>query len=176
MAAPSKGFPGPMAGEPFPFSIEKTIMAMSDIEWGLPDPHRQAEFYADVPTKRLLAFIIDTILISLITLLLIPLTAFTAIFFLGFLFLVVGLIYRTVSLSNRSATPGMRLMSIEFRDIRGERLSLGLAFMHTVFLMISMSLVFPQVISIILMLTTARAQGLSDLILGTAVINRSASH
>lgn len=151
-------------------------MSMSDTQWGLPDPSRHSEFYADVVTKRFMAFIIDSILILVITLVLIPLTAFTALFFLGFLGLIVSLIYRIVSLANRSATPGMRLMSIEFRDNQGERMTLGLAAIHTIFFTISMSMVFPQIISIILMLTSSRRQGLSDMILGTAVINRSATH
>jgi hypothetical protein len=37
-----------------------------------------------------------------------------------------------------------------------------------------MAFVVPQIISVILMLTGARAQGLSDLVLGTAAINRRA--
>jgi len=151
-------------------------MFMSDTPWGLPDPGRHSEFYADVVTKRLLAFIIDSILIMVITIALIPLTAFTALFFFGFLGLIVSLIYRIVSLSNRSATPGMRLMSIEFRDNHGEHMTLGLATVHTIFFTVSMSMVIPQIVSIILMLTSSRGQGLSDMILGTAVINRSASH
>lgn len=151
-------------------------MTTTDANWGLPDPTRHAEFYADVVTKRLLAFVIDSIIIIVITIALIPLTAFTALFFFGFLGLIVSLIYRIVSLANKSATPGMRLMSIEFRDNRGERLTLGLAAIHTVFFTISMSMVFPQVISVILMLTSSRRQGLSDMILGTAVINRAAAH
>ena len=151
-------------------------MATSDAHWGLPDPSRHSEFYADVVTKRLVAFIIDSILIMVITIILVPLTAFSALFFFGFLGLVVSLIYRIVSLANRSPTPGMRLMSIEFRDNQGERMTLGLAAVHTIFFTVSMSMVFPQIVSIILMLTSSRGQGLSDMILGTAVINRTAAH
>lgn len=149
---------------------------MSDAHWGLPDPATQSEFYADVPTKRFFAFLIDSVLIMLITAVIVVFTAFTALFILGFVALMVGFIYRTVSLANKSATPGMRLMSIEFRDIYGERMSLGSALAHTVLFSISISMVFPQVISVILMLTTARGQGLSDLVLGTAAINRAAVH
>ena len=151
-------------------------MTTYDAEWGLPDPRTHAEFYADVPTKRFLAFLIDTVVVFLITLIIVPLTAFTALFFLGFIWLSVSLIYRTVTLASRSATPGMRLMSIEFRDSRGERMTLGLALVHTIFFMMSMSFVVPQVISIILMLTSSRGQSLSDMVLGTAAINRAARH
>lgn len=147
---------------------------MTDTYQGLPSPEMHAEFYADIPSKRLAAFVIDSILIILITIALIPLTAFTALFYLGFLGLVVSLIYRIVSLANRSATPGMRLMAIEFRNHRGERLNLATATVHTLLFTVSMSMVLPQLISVILILTTGRAQGLYDLFLGTAVINRAA--
>jgi len=141
---------------------------------GLPDPDLHAEFYADVPIKRLLAFIVDAVLIVVITLLLIPLTAFTALFFLGFLGMIVSFAYRTLTLASRSATPGMRLMAIEFRNHRGDRFDLGTAFWHTMLFTVSMSMVLPQVVSIILMLTSERRQGLSDMFLGTAAINRAA--
>ena len=150
------------------------MIATSD-NWHLPDPVTHAEFYADVPAKRLGAFIIDSILIILITLILIPLTAFTALFFIGFLTFLVGIIYRTLTLATRSATPGMRLLSIEFRNHHGERLGLGTAFIHTMMFSICMSMVLPQIISIVLMLTTGRAQGLTDFFLGTVVINKTAA-
>ena len=143
---------------------------------GLPDPDLHAEFYADVPLKRFLAFIVDAVLIVLITVVLIPLTAFTALFYLGFLGLMVSFIYRSWSLASRSATPGMRLMAIEFRTHDGDRFDLGTALIHTLFFSISMSMVVPQVISIILMLVSGRRQGLTDHFLGTTAINRAALH
>ena len=150
-------------------------MTMSDASWGLPDPNRHSEFYADVLTKRVFAFLIDSVVILVITLLLIPLTAFTAIFFLGFLAFVVSVIYRTVSLANRSATPGMRLMAIEFRTHTGDRFDLKTAFIYTILFSISMSMVLPQIVSVILMLTGQRRQSLVDHLMGTAAINRSAA-
>lgn len=138
----------------------------------LPDPHFQAEFYADVPMKRLVAWIFDTVVITLLCLLILPFTAFTALFFFPLFFLVVGSAYRIVTLANRSATWGMRLMSIEMRSLQAERFGLGTALVHTVLYSLSMAFVVPQVISIVLMLTTPRAQGLSDLFLGTVALNR----
>ncbi len=149
-------------------------MATADTNRGFPDPISHREFYEDVTTKRLVAFLIDSFLILLITTALIPLTAFVALVFFGFFGLIVNLIYRTVSLANRSATPGMRLMGIEFRTHQGAHMSLGLALTHTILFTLSFSMVLPQVISIILMLTTPRGQSLNDLLLGTAVINKSA--
>jgi uncharacterized RDD family membrane protein YckC len=86
----------------------------------------------------------------------------------------VSLAYRTLTIAAASATPGMRLMAIEFRNLRGERFDLTTAFIHTVLFTLSISFGLPQVISVILMLVTGRKQGLTDHFLGTAVINRTA--
>lgn len=141
---------------------------------GLPDPVYDAAFYADIPAKRLFAFLVDTVLIGLLTLLIVPFTAFTAVFYLPFLWLLVSLGYRIVTLAGGSATPGMRLAAIEMRTHRGERFDLATAAAHTVIYSVAFSMVLPQVISVILMLTTARRQGLPDLALGTVALNRAA--
>ena len=142
-------------------------------DWGLPDPIRSADLYADVPLKRLGAWLVDSVLIAGLCLLAIPFTAFTAIFFLPALWLLVGLAYRILTLARRSATPGMRLMAIELRTHRGERFGLADAAVHTALYTLCMSLVFPQVLSIVAMLVTARGQSLPDLALGTAALNRT---
>lgn len=143
--------------------------------WGLPDPDSQAEFYADIPTKRAIAWLLDTVAITLITALVVLFTVGIGLFFIGFMFLVVGITYRVVTIATRSATPGMRLVAIELRSHRGERLGFGPAVLHTLGYTLSMSFVFPQLISIVLMLTGARAQGLTDMVMGTAAINRNAA-
>lgn len=140
----------------------------------LPDPQLQPEFYADVPTKRLLAFVVDTILIVGLCLLVVPFTAFTGIFFFPFLMLVVGFAYRVITLANGSATWGMRLMAIEFRTAQGHRFDLTTAVLHTLGFTVSMGIFVAQAASIILMLTNERGQGLSDMVLGTVALNRSA--
>lgn len=140
----------------------------------LPDPDRHAEFYADVPMKRALAWVIDTVLIAVITLFIVPFTAFTALFFLPMLFLTVSFVYRSLSLASRSATPGMRLLAIEFLDHRGQRFDLTTAVLHTLGYTVSISMVLPQIVSALLMLTGARGQGLTDHALGTVAINRAA--
>lgn len=141
---------------------------------GLPDPDLQPGFYAGVPTKRLIAWGVDTLLTGLLTVVLIPFTAFTAVFYLPALYLVVNFAYSTVTIARRSATPGMRLMAIELRDARGRPFDLGLALAHTLGFALSMGFVLPQIVSVVLMLTGARAQGLTDMVLGTAAINRPA--
>ena len=142
----------------------------------LPDPDHQAEFYADVPVKRALAWIFDTILIAILTALVVPFTLFTALFFLPVLYLAISFVYRVVALARKSATPGMRLMAIEFRDRTGARFDLGTAFLHTLGYTLTVSTLLPQILSAVLMLTTARGQGLTDMVLGTVAINRPARH
>ncbi|WP_127900568.1 RDD family protein [Solirhodobacter olei] len=138
----------------------------------LPDPEFQAEFYRDVPMKRAFAWVVDTILIVLLTAIVVPFTAFIALFFLPALFLVLNFLYRWVTISTRSATWGMRLAAIEFRRLDGAPFDPMTAFLHTLGYTISCAMVLPQLASIGAMLVTARGQGLSDLILGTVAINR----
>lgn len=141
---------------------------------GLPDPFARPEFYEGVPLKRLLAWVVDIVLIFVLCLLVLPFTAFTGIFFFPALMLVTGFFYRWATLANGSATWGMRLMAIQIREADGLRLTGGTAFLHTLGYTVSLSVPPLQLISILLMLFTDRRQGLTDHLLGTAAINRPA--
>ncbi|MFP4273509.1 MAG: RDD family protein [Paracoccaceae bacterium] len=147
---------------------------MSNTHAHHPDPHYQPEFYADIPAKRLMAWVVDMILVLLLSVLALPFTAFIGVFFFPFLVFAVGFAYRTVTLARGSATWGMRLMSMEIRDVTGHRLDLQTAALHTLGFTVSFA-VFPlQIVSIVLMLTTAYRQGLTDHLLGTVALNRRA--
>ena len=140
----------------------------------LPDPRTQPGFYTSIPMKRLLAFVFDVLFIFALTFLVSVLT-----FGLGFLvfagiYAIISLIYRIATLSNRSATWGMRLMAMEMRTAQGARFDLGTAALHTLGTAASFAVAPLQLISVILMLTTARAQGLTDHVLGTVALNRAA--
>lgn len=150
------------------------MSTMDTALWGLPDPHTQAEFYADVPMKRAIAWVIDSVIILAIGFLVTLLMVGIPLFFFGFLLLALGFAYRTVTLANRSATLGMRMAAIELRNARGERFDLPTAALHTLGYQLSMAFVLVQLGSIVLMLTTPRAQGLTDHVLGTAAINVAA--
>lgn len=138
----------------------------------LPDPEREPAFYADVPAKRLVAWVVDAVVILGLTLLTLPFTFFAGLFFLPLLWLMLSFAYRAVTLSRRSATWGMRFMGIELRDMRGQRLGVGDAVAHTAIYTVAMAFVLPQLVSIVMMLITPRAQGLPDIALGTAALNR----
>ena len=138
----------------------------------LPDPDLLPEFYALVPLKRLMAWVVDGVLIFLLTGLVLVFTALLTVWILPLLYVAVNVAYRTVTLARWSATPGMALMAVELRDARGARLDPVLALLHTLVYMAASALVLPQIASVALMLITPRKQGLGDLLLGTAMLNR----
>jgi len=140
----------------------------------LPDPERQPDFYKDVPLKRLLAWFIDAVITGLACIIILPFTAFTGIFFFPLLFLIVGFAYRTVTIANSSATWGMRVLAIELRKADGEQMDAASAFAHTTGYTLSWFVPVFQLMSIIMMASTARGQGLSDHVLGSVMINRRA--
>lgn len=140
----------------------------------LPDPQTQPDFYRDVPIKRLLAWIIDSLITLALCIVILPLTAFTGIFFFPLLFLSLGFAYRVITLANGSATLGMRLFAIEVRRADGSALDAGTAFAHTLGYTLSWMVPVFQLISVVMMATTERGQGLSDHVMGTAMVNRRA--
>jgi uncharacterized RDD family membrane protein YckC len=147
---------------------------MTDYARHIPDPDSQPEFYANVPAKRLIAFVVDTLIILAICVVILPFTAFTGIFFFPVLTLVIGFAYRVITITRGSATWGMVLTAVEFRTVLGQRFDLQMAFMHTLVFTIAVAFPLLQVISVVLMLTTARGQGLHDHLLGTVAVNRRA--
>ena len=140
----------------------------------LADPVSQPQFYRDVASKRLMAWVIDTVLIALICVLILPFTAFLAVFVFFGLMAVVGFVYRVITIATGSATWGMRLMAIELRDASGARFDLGQAFLHTLGYTVSWAVAPLQLVSIVLMATSARGQGLTDMVMGSAMLNRRA--
>ncbi len=140
----------------------------------LPHPDHQPEFYDSVAMKRLFAWVLDTIVIVLLSVIVVMLTAFVGVFIWPLLYLVIGFIYRVATLASGSATWGMRFVGVEIRDAHGARLDTGLALAHTAGYTFSMTLPVIQAISAIMMLTSARAQGLTDAMLGTVALNKRA--
>ncbi|MCC5975700.1 MAG: RDD family protein [Rubellimicrobium sp.] len=141
---------------------------------GLPDPVGEAHFYRGVTFKRLLAWLIDLVPVAAGVVVLIPLTLFVALIFLPVSWLAVGLLYRWYTVSRHSATFGMQIMAIELRAPDGRRLGNDTAFLHALGYTVSTMLAPLQLVSIILMLALQRGQGLTDVVLGTAMINRPA--
>ncbi len=145
---------------------------------GLPDPDRDAQFYVRVQSRRLAAWVFDVIAILAIG---VPMALVFGLATLGFGFalfpiilLGVGFFYRTATLAAGSATWGMRLMGIELRRADGARLDAVTALLHTGIYTVCFGVLLLQLASIVGMLVTRYGQGLPDLILRTAMINRPA--
>lgn len=137
-----------------------------------PDPLTQPEFYSGVAFKRGVAWLFDTILIAGITLLLAVVTLGLGLFFLVPLFFIVSFLYRVITLTGRSATPGMRLMNVMLLTREGERFDFGHALLHTIGYTLSIGTMLIQLLSVVLMLTSARGQSLTDIVMGSVAINR----
>lgn len=145
---------------------------------GLPDPERDPQFYDGVPARRLAAWVIDLGIVLGIGL---PLALAFGIVTLGFGFMLfwfllsaVSYLYRLVTLTNGSATLGMRMMGIEFRRHDGTRFDLITAALHAGIYMVSISVIVLQAMSCLMILGTRYSQSLSDIILRTTAINRPA--
>ena len=150
-------------------------MTPTDPLWGLPDPDTAPEFYSDVPMNRLFAWIVDCVLIFVSSILVVPLTAFTGIFFFALLYITVALAYRIVTLARYSATPGMQLTASEMRRSDGSRFDAPTAALHTMLYVFFTTVFVLQAASVVLMLVSARGQGLHDMLLGTTALNKSRS-
>ncbi len=140
----------------------------------LPDPDRQPEFYQSVAIKRFVAWLFDIAFVSLLCTVAIFLTLGMGLFILALIYAVVSFVYRVVTIADGSATLGMRFMGIELRDSFGARMDTGKAVAHTAGYFVSMAFPVLQIISVIMMLTSARCQGLTDAFLGTVMINQRA--
>lgn len=136
----------------------------------LPHP----DIHSDTPTKRLLAWIVDTVIIAIPTMIIVAMTLFIATPLAPFIFAVLSFLYRWVTLAQGSATLGMRLFAVSIRNLDGSPLDNTTAFLHVAGYFVSVAIFPLQLISIGLMLITERKQGLTDHILGTAAFNNSA--
>lgn len=137
-----------------------------------PDPEFHPQIYASIPTKRFLAWCVDFAVIFAVSVLVVVLTAFTGLLIWPVLWLCIGFAYRVITLASGSATWGMALMGMELRDGRDRPFDLSMAVLHTGGYTVQMAMPLLQLISIVLICTTARHQGLTDHILGTVPMNR----
>lgn len=145
------------------------------------DPVAHPERYDGVLSRRIVAFVVDAVLIVA---LMIP--AALLVFFLGFftlglawllfpaLFVIVALGYEALTLGGpASATIGMQIVGVEMRTWNGGRPFPVLAAMHALIFWFSVSILTPLIL--VVGLLTARRQLLHDLLLGVVVVNRGVS-
>jgi uncharacterized RDD family membrane protein YckC len=138
----------------------------------LPDPDLQPAFYDGVTTKRAIAWVIDMIIVGIVTVIFGFFTFFVGFFFFPVVFLTVTVVYRIGTLATGSATWGMRFVGIQIRNAGGHHLSGTEAALHTLFYLVSVAFFLPQIVSWGMMIFGGRGQGLHDFLLGSAAINR----
>ena len=145
---------------------------------GVPDPETDPQFYDGVPMRRFIAFLIDTVAIVLLWLVgVVVLTAMTlglGAFLAPLLLLATGFVYRWMTLTQRSATPGMMLTGIEIRNHRGEKLDQSAAFMHTLAYSVTIMFLPLAIIGWILMASSPYRRTMHDTFTGAVAINRPA--
>lgn len=141
---------------------------------GLPDPELRPEFYEGLAFKRFMAWLVDLLLVGILVALVVLFTIGIGLFFLPVIWAVIDFCYRVIALSGKGATPGHRLMGIEFRDRLGHRVNFGASVLLTLGYLVSTGFIIPQLISAVMVMVSPRAQSLTDVVLGTAAINRPA--
>ena len=145
-------------------------------------PGLQPELFRGVLTRRVIAFLIDLIVLSIPIVLAILFIAVFGVVTLGLgwaLFWLVSpasiiwaLVYYGASLGGpHSATLGMRVMDLELRTWYGAPGYFVLGAMHAVLFWISISVLSPLVL--LVGLFNGRRRLLHDVVLGTVVINNS---
>jgi uncharacterized RDD family membrane protein YckC len=146
------------------------------------DPDLEPELFRGVLTRRVIAFIIDMIVLSIPVALAILFIAIFGVVTLGLgwvLFWLVwpatvvwAVIYYGMTLGGpHSATVGMRLMDLELRTWYGAPGYFVLGAVHGVLFWVSISFLSPLIL--VLGLFNARRRLPHDIVLGTVVINNS---
>jgi len=141
------------------------------------DPETQPELFDGVLSKRIVAFIVDAVIIVALMIPAALMVLILGLVTLGIgwllfppLFAVVALGYVALTLGGpASATVGMRLTGIEVRTWSGHTMFAMLAVMHALIFWFSVGLLTPLIL--LVGLFTRRRQLLHDLLLGVVAVN-----
>jgi len=133
------------------------------------------ERFEGVLFRRIIAFLVDCVLIAILMIPFLVFTLLLAILTFGLLVIPVGGVltffyFMLFTGGAKSATPGMRLMGIELRDARGGRPDLLQAGIRTLVFMAS-NAVLPVIICAIA-LFDLRRRTLHDMLTSTVVVRR----
>jgi uncharacterized RDD family membrane protein YckC len=142
----------------------------------LPDPAQDPGYYADLASKRFLAWVVDVVvtLIALVAVLI--LTLFIAAFIFPLIWMALAIAYRYVMILRFDATLGMMLAGLRLRRLTGARPDPGTVLAHAAIYAVAMATLIGQIASVALILTTPYRQGINDLVLGTTMVHRDPDH
>jgi uncharacterized RDD family membrane protein YckC len=155
------------AGYDFPWDADR---------FAVPDPASFPEVYEGVLWRRVLAYMIDLLLIAMIAVgvwvvfALLWLLSFGLLGpLLWFLFGLLPLAYHTFFLSSpRSATPGMRCFDLELRSVTGERPSFVQALIQTALFYATVGMTGSLILLVALF--NRRRRTLHDFLAGTVMV------
>jgi uncharacterized RDD family membrane protein YckC len=144
------------------------------------DPTTQPALFDGILSRRIVAFIVDAILIGLLMIPAVLVVAIAGLITFGIgwllfppLFAIIALGYVGLTLGGaNSATVGMRMAGLEMRTWNGAPMFPLLAVMHALIFWISIGLLTPLIL--LVGLFTYRKQLLHDLLLGVVMINSGA--
>ncbi len=144
------------------------------------DPAAQPEYFDGVLGRRVIAFLIDVMIIFALWIAAAVILLFAGIFTLGLAWLLFGAVFPVVALGYNawtlsrpvSATVGMRLMDLEMRTWYGDRMYALLAAFHALLYYFTVTMLTPFVLLIAPF--NNRKRCLHDFLAGTVVINAGA--
>jgi uncharacterized RDD family membrane protein YckC len=159
---------------------QRRIGVSIDVQPHAYDPVANPELFDGVPARRVIAFVIDLVIVSVPIVFLAMFIFAIGIVTLGLGFVLYGLlpvasvlwalVYYGLTLgSPRSATIGMRVMDLEMRTWYGSRAYFVLGAVHAVVFWVTVSVLTPLVL--IVCFFNERRRLLHDLLVGTVVIN-----
>lgn len=145
----------------------------------LPDPSTAPELFEGILTRRVMAYLIDLVMIgaitiglSLIALILGLFTFGLSLLSLAFVVPAAVVIYYAITLgSPRRATVGMQAMDIVLTPTRGQPLDGWMAIFHAGLFWLTFWISWP--VTILFALFTPRRQMIHDLVMGTLMVRRS---
>lgn len=145
----------------------------------LPDPSTAPELFEGLLTRRVIAGVIDIVLMSMIVSALMVVGAILGFFTFGLSLLSLVFIlpasivfyYAATLGSPRRATVGMQMMDLVLTPTRGQPLDGWMAAIHALVFWITFWISWP--ISLLFALFTPRRQMIHDLIVGTLMVRRS---
>jgi uncharacterized RDD family membrane protein YckC len=159
----------------------KTLPPRSGIDLSSPspayDPVAQAQLFDGVIGKRVIAFIIDAIIIGVLWAIAVFVVGVLGIVTLGLAWLMFGLIFPVVGLGYNaltiggpnSATIGQRMMGLEWRTWYGGKVSPLIAAFHALLFWFSLAIFFPI---LLWALFDPQKRCLHDIFAGVVAMNR----
>jgi uncharacterized RDD family membrane protein YckC len=175
---PKMGAPPGIGGRMTKLDIDKPRSAMDfGNQFHAYDPVRQPQLFDGVIRKRIVAFVVDAIVISFLTVIAYVVVAVLGVVTLGLAWLLFGLVFPAVGLGynaitiggRNSATVGQRIMGLEVRMWYGGKVTPLIAAFHALLFWFSLVIFCPILLWAFF---DPRKRCVHDILAGVVVVNR----